>query len=161
VLTGGACVSIYSRNRYQSYDLDFVLLAGDDRRAGERALAELGFRREGRHYRHLETPYLIEFLWPPLSIGSEPVHAPAVIRAQHMELRLLRPTDCVKDRLAAYYFWNDRSSLDQALLVAGRQKVDFRDIKRWSASEGMENKYSVFLRLSAEHRPSRRKAEKP
>lgn len=24
VLLGGACVSIYSQNRYQSYDLDFV-----------------------------------------------------------------------------------------------------------------------------------------
>jgi len=24
VLVGGACVSIYSQNRYQSYDLDFV-----------------------------------------------------------------------------------------------------------------------------------------
>lgn len=24
ILVGGACVSIYSKNRYQSYDLDFV-----------------------------------------------------------------------------------------------------------------------------------------
>lgn len=25
VLVGGACVSIYSHNRYQSYDLDFAI----------------------------------------------------------------------------------------------------------------------------------------
>ncbi len=24
VLSGGACVSIYTKNRYQSYDLDFI-----------------------------------------------------------------------------------------------------------------------------------------
>ena len=38
-------------------------------------------------------------------------------------LLLLSPTDCVKDRLAAYFFWNDRLSLAQALGVAARNAV--------------------------------------
>ncbi len=159
-MTGGACVSIYSRNRYQSYDLDFVLLAAEDRKAAARAVAELGFRRDGRHFRHLETPYLIEFLLPPVSIGSEPVREPAAIRAQGRVLKLLSPTDCIKDRLAAYYFWNDRSSLEQALLVADHQTVDLPDIERWSESEGMNAKHSVFLRLLKDRRSRRRKTGK-
>ncbi len=147
VLTGGACVSIHTGNRYLSYDLDFVLMAAEDRKAGGRALAELGFLREGRHFRHSDTPFLVEFLLPPLSIGAEPVRHPSEIRRGRMILKLLSPTDCVKDRLAAFYFWNDHQSLDQALLVAGRHPVDFRDIRRWSVTEGMLKKYLAFLRL--------------
>ncbi|MBM3294698.1 MAG: hypothetical protein FJY82_09255 [Candidatus Aminicenantes bacterium] len=146
VLTGGACVSIYTRNRYQSYDLDFVLLAAEDKKAAGDALAELGFRREGRHFRHPDTPFLVEFLVPPLSIGAAPVQEISTISAGRRVLRLLSPTDCVKDRLAAYYFWNDRQSLEQALLVALRHPIDMKDVKTWSASEGMTERLAVFLR---------------
>jgi len=156
-LTGGACVSIYSRNRFPSFDLDFVLLAAEDRKAGERILGDLGFRRDGRHFRHPETPYIVEFLLPPLSIGSEPVGRPAEMRAGRMMARVLSPTDCVKDRLAAFYFWKDRPSLEQALGVAARGPVDFEDIERWSNKEGMAEKYLIFKKTLAERRPARGK----
>ena len=32
VLSGGACVSIYTKNKYISYDLDFVLLSSEDQK---------------------------------------------------------------------------------------------------------------------------------
>ncbi|MDI6740798.1 MAG: hypothetical protein QME74_10605 [Candidatus Edwardsbacteria bacterium] len=41
-------------------------------------------------------------------------------------LHLLSPTDCVKDRLAAYFHWNDRQSLEQAGLVADNRKIDIK-----------------------------------
>ena len=41
ILVGGACVTIYSHNRYQSYDLDYVTY--DDMRKVKKALLELGF----------------------------------------------------------------------------------------------------------------------
>jgi|GEM_PF-4859020 len=47
-------------------------------------------------------------------------------------LRLLSPTDCVKDRLAAYYRWNDRQSLQQAILVARMCDINLDEIERWS-----------------------------
>jgi hypothetical protein len=149
VLTGGACVSIHSRNRFASFDLDFVLMAAEDRRPGRLALEELGFRKDGRHFRHPDTPYLVEFLLPPVSIGSEPILHPAEIRSGPRLLKLLSPTDCVKDRLAAYFFWNDRLSLAQALGVAARNAVDFPDIRRWAKSEGMDEKFLHFKKLAA------------
>lgn len=51
-------------------------------------------------------------------------------------LRIISATDCVKDRLAAYYPWNDLQCLEQAVLVARDQAVDLREIQRWSAAEG-------------------------
>jgi len=155
VLTGGACVSIYTRNRYQSYDLDFVLLAAQDKKAAGEALRELGYRPDGRHFRHSDTPFLVEFLAPPLSIGAAPVRKIAEIRAGRRTLRLLSPTDCVKDRLAAFYFWNDRQSLEQAVLVALRHRIDMKDVKAWSESEGMAERFAVFLRQWKEKKNQR------
>ena len=50
-------------------------------------------------------------------------------------LQLLSPTDCVKDRLTAYYHWDDLQALEQAKMVAKNHKIDFEEIRRWSAVE--------------------------
>jgi len=41
ILVGGACATIYSENRYQSYDLDYVTY--EDMRKVKKALLEVGF----------------------------------------------------------------------------------------------------------------------
>lgn len=46
VLSGGAVVSIYSENEYESFDLDFIP-TGLARKVDD-VMAELDFRREGR-----------------------------------------------------------------------------------------------------------------
>ena len=43
ILVGGACVSIYSENRYQSYDLDFVTY--EELKTIEKALKKLRFQK--------------------------------------------------------------------------------------------------------------------
>lgn len=144
VLSGGACVSIFTQNRYASYDLDFVLRAPVARRKIREIMGELGFFEDGRHFRHPLSPYMVEFLQPPLSVGSEPVGAVQEIRQGRLILRLLSPTDCVKDRLAAFYHWNDRPSLEQAILVCRDRDVDLREVRRWSLHEGMEERYAIF-----------------
>jgi hypothetical protein len=144
VLSGGACVSIYTKNKYESFDLDFVLLANIGRKKIGLVLETLGFRKDGRHYRHQDTPYIVEFLSPPLSVGEEPVREIREIRRGKAILRLLSPTDCVKDRLAAFYHWNDSPSLAQAMLVCRHAPVDLREVKRWSINEGMKDKYELF-----------------
>lgn len=145
VLTGGACVSIYTNNKYLSYDLDFVLLSYISRNTVAAVLECIGFREEGRHFRHRDTPFIVEFLSPPPSIGDEPVAEITEITKNNMSLKLLSPTDCVKDRLAAFYHWNDRQSLEQAILVCRDNETDMSEIKRWSLKEGMKDKYSTFL----------------
>jgi len=146
VLVGGACVSIYTKNRYVSYDLDFV--SHTSVRDISSVLSDIGFRREGtRHFIHKDCPFYLEFVAPPLSIGSEPVKLRNKIKSRLGELVLLTPTDSVKDRLAAFYHWNDLQALEQAVLVAKAKKVSLREIKRWSEREGQMEKYAAFLSM--------------
>jgi hypothetical protein len=135
VLTGGACVSIYTGNRYQSYDLDFIESAPTSRKKLKEALTKLGFVEENRYFKHVATEFFLEFPAGPLSIGSEPVRATAVMEFSTGKLVLLSPTDCVKDRLAAYYHWSDRQALGQALLVAENNEINIEEIRVWSEKE--------------------------
>lgn len=146
VLVGGACVSIYTKNRYASYDLDFVSYSPI--KAISKALSELGFEKESsRHFIRKDCPFFVEFVAPPLAIGSEPVKEIGSLNTRRGKVVLLTATDCVKDRLAAYYHWNDSQALEQALMVAKSQDVNLREVNRWSGKEGYLDKYRNFLRI--------------
>jgi len=146
VLSGGACVSIYTNNKYISRDLDFVLFSTDDLKKAKRALERIGFYEEDKYFKHKETDIFIDFVSPPLSVAGEPVKEISVIKKGNWTLRLLSVTDCVKDRLAAFYHWGDMQSLEQAILVSRDNIVDFREVERWSRNEGMSDKYKIFKR---------------
>jgi hypothetical protein len=146
VLTGGACVSLYTENEYLSYDLDFVLLDLANRNKARKKVEALGFKPDGRHFRHPDSPFLVEFLSPPLSVGEEPVREVSSLHEEGLTLMLLSPTDCVKDRLAGFFHWNDIPSLEQAVLVSLSQTVDLDEIKRWSRVEGKQDLYRIFLK---------------
>lgn len=136
VLVGGACISIYSENAYSSFDLDFIATGMTSRQKIRSALAEINFIEEQRYFKNPETAYFIEFPSGPLAIGDEPPAEITTLRYSTGLLRLLSPTDSVKDRLAAYYHWKDQQSLEQAVLVARDHPVDLDEIQRWSVNEG-------------------------
>lgn len=150
VLSGGACVTIYTKNKYQSFDLDFVTTNYIKSKKICEAMKQIGFRMEHRHFIHPATKYFIEFPPPPLAVGAEPVKEIREIKVKGKALKLLSPTDCVKDRLSAYYHWNDKQSLHQAVLVYKNQKVDLNEIERWSRSEGMGTKFKAFCKIIQE-----------
>jgi hypothetical protein len=50
----------------------------------------------------------------------------------------------VKDRLAAFFHWNDKQSFEQALMVAEAQNIDLEAVRQWSKSEGAESKFQIF-----------------
>ena len=143
VLVGGAVVSIYSDNRYQSSDLDFI--SSDSVKAIEVALAKIGFKKDGRYFKHDDTEFFVEFPPSPVSIGNHIVREFSTLEDNQGYLRLLPPTYSVMDRLASFYFWNDWQSLDQAILISKHQKIDFSKIKQWSEEEDELEKYEIFL----------------
>jgi hypothetical protein len=102
VLSGGACVSIYSSNKYVSMDLDLVNVRFAKRQDIRSAIQEIGFQEEGRHFKHPDTELLIEFPPGPLAVGEEPVKKVDEHKLPTGILRIISPTDCVKDRLAGY-----------------------------------------------------------
>jgi hypothetical protein len=145
ILSGGGAVSIYSDNEYESGDLDFVTSA--DRSRLDAAMQELGFsRRRDRHYEHDDCDLFVEFPPGPVMVGRERLVAFAETPSASGTIRMLTPTQCVKDRLAAFYHWNDRQCLDQAVMVARRHEIDLTDIEEWSSGEGFLEKYQEFAR---------------
>ncbi|MDZ4183883.1 MAG: hypothetical protein U1D97_02755 [Desulfuromonadales bacterium] len=102
-LSGGAVVSIYASNHYVSMDLDFIDLLQTTRRKLKTVLKEIGFEEKRRYFVSEETEFFIEFPSGPLAVGNEPVEKLAELQFETGKLRLLSPTDCVKDRLSAFY----------------------------------------------------------
>lgn len=143
-LTGGACVAIWSGGSYVSRDLDFIEEGPVPRRQVKSVLAKIGFREKDRYFVHSETEFFVEFPTGPLTVGDERVHTVATRDTGVGRLRLLSPTDCVKDRLAAFFHWNDTMALEQALLVAKEQSIDVADLRRWANLEGQIDKLTVF-----------------
>jgi len=145
ILVGGGCVSIYSKNRYQSYDLDYVTY--EDMKKVTIALKELGFEKKGRHFEHKDCQYIIEFISPPVAIGDEPIKKYEYHKTSLGTIKMLTPTDSVKDRLASFYHWNDQQGLDQAINICQEisDKVNIKEIKRWSEKEGHLKKFQIFL----------------
>ena len=147
VLSGGSAVSFYSSNLYVSKDLDLINTGFSKRSKIRSVMEELGFREKGRYFLHPDTPISVEFPDGPLSVGEEPVKEISEFKLKTGTLRLLSATDCVKDRLCAYYFWNDQQGLAQAVLVASKQAVNLKEIKRWSKTEGKEQEFRVFKKM--------------
>lgn len=144
VLSGGATVSLYSSNKYVSKDVDLINVGFAKRSKVRAVMEDAGFREKGRYFEHPDTKFLIEFPDGPLSVGEEPVKEISEIKLATGRLRVISPTDCVKDRLCAFYFWNDQQGLAQAVLVAKNQKVDLEEVKRWSKVEGKAKEFEVF-----------------
>ena len=146
VLSGGAAVGIHSGGKYVSQDLDLVRGYGSTLRAIATALKEIGFwETQNRYFKHPQARHFIEFPPGPLTVGEEPVRQIDEMEFATGTLRLISPTDCVKDRLASYFHFGDRQGLVQAAMVANQNAVDLNEIRRWSKGEGQLPKYEDFL----------------
>jgi hypothetical protein len=144
VLSGGSCVTIYAGRAYVSGDLDLVLETYVRPKVVSEALAELGLRRSGRVYKHPEASMLVDILMPPPAVGGEPVREIVERSVSTGTLRLLSPTDCIKDRLAAYYYHGDRQCMEQARLVVSSQDADLVEVEAWSFREGQAEAFAAI-----------------
>jgi hypothetical protein len=156
VLVGGAVVAIYTEGLYRSGDLDMV---PDElgRQRLEEVLAAIGFQpTKSRYFKHPACPHLfLEFPRGPVEIGEQFPVVPDEIEVEGRTLRLLSPTDSVKDRLAGYIHWKSRANFDQALLICRRQKVrvDLKSVGEWCAMEGAPEVFEELSSYLAESQP--------
>lgn len=146
VLSGGASVAIYSNHKYVSKDLDFIGRYSIDHKKVESAMLEIGFERQGRYYHHPNTSYFAEFISGPPTVGQDPISEVCEIELGTGIVRVISPTDSVKDRLAAYYHWGDNQSLEQALLISGLNDIDIENVELWSIREGKKNEFGEYKR---------------
>ena len=163
VLTGGACASLHSGGAYYSVDMDFILLGHVTQAALDAAMGSVGFRRKEDRYLHRRARFYVEFPRGPLAIGGDYQIRPVVHRLSRARALVLSPTDSCRDRLAAFYHWNDRQSLTVAVSIALRNRVNLAVVRRWSITEGMEHRFDEFLAelRAARGRRSRRIPPRP
>ncbi len=143
VLSGGCCVEIYSNSRYTSDDIDLIDRFNGGHRKIKEVMESIGFKEYSikRYFVHNDTKYFIEFPRGPLGVGDEVVKNIEKLEMDTGILKLLSPTDCIKDRLAGFYYWDDMQNLEQAVMVA--LENDF-DIESWSKKEGQLEKFKIF-----------------
>lgn len=146
VLTGGSAATVYAPDVCQSHDADFLILQFANSAVFEDALRNLGFEQTVRIYRHPLVPFTLDFPDSEILIGSERVTVWEQIVEDELQLNILSPTDCVRDRLCHFYWYNDRSALRAAVAVtrAQRRKVDLETIREWSEREGESAPFLEF-----------------
>jgi hypothetical protein len=160
VLTGGACATLFSNGAYQSLDVDLVIVGSPRQADVDAALAELGFRREGDRFTHPELPFFVEFPRGPLAIGADHAIRPVHVSVGRARTLSLSATDSCRDRLAAFYYWDDVGALAAAVEIAIRQRVSLTKIRAWSESERMTEKYERFRAALQQRRVRPRGARK-
>ena len=111
----------------------------------KKALLEMGFSEKNKYFKHTDCKWFIEFVAPPVAVGNEPINQFNHISTPLGEIRLLHPTDSVRDRLASFYHWNDKQGLQQAIDICLEQPIDFTELERWSLHEGHSEKYQLFM----------------
>lgn len=148
ILVGGAVVSIYSNGAYRSGDLDFVKVSLFVTKL-EESMSEIGFKKRGRHYIHPDCKHLfVEFPGgPPLGIGEDNKIVADEVEVQGTVIKILSPTDCVKDRLASYIHFKAPEGLDQAVIVAKNQDINLSSVKNWCKGERAEWAFDEFLKM--------------
>lgn len=144
VLSGGSCVQIYSQGKYTSDDIDLIDRFNGGHTKIKNVMINLGFKEYNRYFTHEDTKLFIEFPSGPLGVGDAPVNEIAIKEEDTGILKLLTSTDCIKDRLAAYFHWDDLQSLEQAVWVAQQNEFDLESIRNWAADEGEIKKFEVF-----------------
>jgi hypothetical protein len=156
VLCGGSAATVYAKDAYTSFDADFVLDHDDALTDVEPALRSVGFAREGRSriFSHSRSSFTVDFPKGPLAVGGDYVRETRVMERNNERLRIVTRTDCVRDRLAHFYHWNDYTALNAAVAVAAADlaDIDMRLLMDWTAREdpSLLAKFAEFeLRLRA------------
>jgi DNA polymerase III sliding clamp (beta) subunit (PCNA family) len=158
VLVGGAAVAIHTQGCYRTGNLDLV---PDDlvRREVPKMLRSLGFvAQRSRDFVHPECPQLtVRLPMGPVEIGGESPVVPDEVEVHGRRLRLLSPTDCVKDRLASYAHWRSRQFVDQAFLICQHQpgRVDLGQVERWCEAQGASAAFGELQRRLADSEDER------
>lgn len=151
VLTGGSAAALYEPQMYMSYDADFVLEGDEPLHRVADALRAIGFVRDGasRIFVHSASKFTVDFPKGPLAVGGEYVRRTALLERCGKRLRILTRSDCVRDRLSHYYFWNDYPALNAAAAVAAPLgDEEMQDVRAWTERESpaLLEKFAEFER---------------
>jgi len=144
VLTGGAAAAFYAPEAAQSRDADFIASWYSLQREFDETMRLLGYIKSGRIYRHPTSLFTLDFPDEEIRIGQSYIKEFDTIREGDLMLHILSPLHVVCDRLASFYWFDDRSALKAAVAVAKLQHVALWEVEEWSKKHGELDKYQEF-----------------
>lgn len=147
VLVGGLAVEIYSENLYLTKDIDMIDISYQEPAVLGRAMSEIGFSKQGRVYVNDTTDIGVEFPSAPLSVGERLITETTVFESNVGEIPILFAKDVIKDRLAAYFHWQDKQSLVQAVAVMIKHPISLDELKSFCQNESKENEFDLIQQL--------------
>lgn len=145
VLVGGLAVEIYTLNRYLTGDIDMVNTSINSPAALKKAMAEIGFQKQGRVFENPTTNITVEFPSAPLAVGDEHIKEVTTCETAWGDIAILQAVDVVKDRLLAYLYWNDNQSAVQAITVALIHAISPIVLETFFVYQGETQKGKVVL----------------
>lgn len=144
VLTGGSAATLYAPEAYQSRDADFIASWATRQREFEEVMKMLGFLKTGRIWKHPDCFFTLDFPDGEIRIGETFIRDYDTWEEGELYLHILKPAHSVCDRLASFYWYQDRSALKAAVAVAVAQKVNLWEIEAWSAEHGEQARFEEF-----------------
>ncbi len=130
-------VSIYTDNKYESKDLDFI--SPHEHKDLLEVMAKIDFTPDPRNKKNLKHPtsqITIEFPARTVMLGGKPERVDHSEKIHGVTVRMLSPTQSVMDRLAAFIAWRDPQGLDQAVWICEKQLVRMDIVIKWAKGEG-------------------------
>ena len=148
VLSGGSCMEIYTQSNFSSYDIDFIPNPSVTSKQIEKTMFELGFEKtNSRYYKYENNPNYIEFPTGPVSLGNHLTKEFSELKTHVGTLKLLTPTDCIKDRLCALVYHGGEECFNQAIAVAHLNIINKENLLDWANNENkkMTEKVNILL----------------
>ena len=146
VLVGGLAVACYTDNRYLTKDIDMVDISYQSPSALQSAMKALGFQKKGRVYVSDKTDIVVEFPSAPLSVGDEFITQHTEFKTEQGAIPILLALDVVKDRLAAYFHWQDKQSLVQALCIMLCHSISPNEVRAFCIKESSQETFQKLAR---------------
>ncbi len=140
---------VLTRNLYLTKDIDMVNTNYQKPKVLHAAMAELGFRKQGRVYVNDTTEITVEFPPGPLSVGDEMIQQSTIVQLGDGYIPIMVVEDVVKDRLAAFIHWQDHQSLVQAVAVILNHDLRVEDFSAFCQREGSAGSYQLLQQLSS------------
>lgn len=110
-------------------------------------MKEIGFIKQGKNYIHPKCSHLfVEFPSGPLGIGEDYNIKEVEQEFNGTKIKILSPTDCIKDRLASYIHWGAVECLDQAVLVGRAHQFNASAVKQWCQGEKASEVFKEFYK---------------
>lgn len=145
-LVGGGVATIYSKGKYLSGDLDFVLDSMFTKHNQvEQKLKKIGFIKYGVIYRHPDCKFTLEYKSPPIEIGEDSRVEPEVIVHDGVNIKILTATDCIKDRLNKYHLYKDYEAFEAAVSVALEQGFAVERVEHFCRANNIQLVFEKFI----------------